>query len=74
MFTIYMISLIACLLHWREVRSDWNSEYARYLVKDAGYQTQGMLFISFLPVVNTFAAMFLALNVYVFLYKRMKGM
>lgn len=65
MITIYVLSMLTCLMHWYVVRTQPDAVFVRELYEVMEYKATPMLFASFVPLVNTFAAAFLFVHMYV---------
>jgi hypothetical protein len=65
MIVIYVISILTCLMHWYTVQTQPSAKFVRELYEEMEYRDMPMLFVSFIPLVNTFAAAFLFVHMYV---------
>lgn len=67
--TLYLVSLVSCLVFWYGMYSNPDSEFSVSVFK-MGYKKSPVLLASFIPVVNTLLATLLALHTYVMLYEK----
>lgn len=63
MFTLYIVSLISCLVFWYGFTVSPDSEFWKFLAKE-GYRKWPMLVAAFIPVINTLVCTILSLHVY----------
>lgn len=68
--TLYVVSLISCLVFWYGSYSNPDSEFSESIFK-MGYKKSPMLLAAFIPLVNTLLATMLSIHTYVMMYEKM---